>query len=120
MQFRSIRFYLWEEKENLSILHCHLFSPLATCARVLAEVCNIHEAVPGGWKAAMSLTLGLPPGVKSGASWMATGCTLVQEPAPGLASVPVDLVIVPCCHTAQILSKPNASVSQETFKIMVK
>lgn len=58
-----------------------------------------------------ALTQGLPPGVKPGANWMPSGCThppsytLGQEPAPGLASPPVDLVIVLCCHTAQVLNQ---------------
>lgn len=67
-----------------------------------------------------SLTQGLPAGVKSGASWMPSGCPLGEEPAPHLARVPADLVIVPCCHTAQIFSKPNASVSLKSSKLAVK
>lgn len=51
---------------------------------------------------------------------MPGGCTLGQEPAPDLSSVRVDLVVVTCCHTAQISRKPNASVSQKTFRLMVK
>lgn len=121
-----IRLYLWEEKENLGILHPHLFSPSALKSissprwGCWQRYITSTELYMGVESCARYLTQGLPPGVKPGASCMPSACTFGQNPLPDLASVPVDLVGVPCCRTAQILSKPNASVSQRTFKLMVK
>lgn len=76
----------------------------ATCTEGAAEVHDIHEAVPG--KLCEVPEPGLPPGVKFGASWVPSGCPvppsaiLGQEPAPDLASIPVDLFFVPS-HTAR-------------------